>query len=152
MPRRRFPNVAIRCSLAMGGAFNEAQANVSNGTGQAGFAGAGLRGARLPGDARPRERAPHRQLRVHDSRRRPECDSARRRRSRRGARGRRLRDLVRLAYPGFPRWTLSAGIRNLFDRDPPFSNQTQSFQVGYDPTYADPHGRLYWAGVRYALR
>jgi iron complex outermembrane recepter protein len=56
------------------------------------------------------------------------------------------------SYTGFRSWTLSAGIKNLFDRDPPFSNQTQSYQVGYDPTYADPHGRLYWAGVRYAFR
>jgi iron complex outermembrane receptor protein len=55
-------------------------------------------------------------------------------------------------YAGFRNWTLSAGIKNLFDHDPPFSNQSQNFQVGYDPTYADPHGRLYWAGVRYAFR
>ena len=59
---------------------------------------------------------------------------------------------VGLAYAGFRNWTLSGGIKNLLDRDPPFSNQTQSFQVGYDPTYADPHGRVYWLGVRYAFR
>jgi len=59
---------------------------------------------------------------------------------------------LRVAYAGFPGWTLAAGIRNLFDRDPPFSVQTQSAQVGYDPSYADPHGRLYWAGVRFAFR
>jgi iron complex outermembrane recepter protein len=57
-----------------------------------------------------------------------------------------------LVYAGFRNWTLSAGIKNLFDRDPPFSNQAQSYQIGYDPTYADPHGRLYWIGVRYAFR
>ncbi len=56
------------------------------------------------------------------------------------------------AYAGFKNWTLSAGIKNVFDRDPPFSNQTQNFQVGYDPTYGDPHGRLYWAGIRCAFR
>ena len=57
------------------------------------------------------------------------------------------------AYAGFRNWTLSAGIKNLFDRDPPFSNQNQNlFQVGYDPTYTDPHGRLYWVGARYAFR
>jgi iron complex outermembrane receptor protein len=59
---------------------------------------------------------------------------------------------VGVIYAGWSDWTLSAGIKNLFDRDPPFSNQTQNFQVGYDPSYADPHGRLYWAGVRYAFR
>jgi iron complex outermembrane receptor protein len=55
-------------------------------------------------------------------------------------------------YTGFHGWTLSAGIKNLFDRDPPLSVQTQSVQVGYDPSYADPRGRLYWAGVRYTFR
>jgi iron complex outermembrane receptor protein len=55
-------------------------------------------------------------------------------------------------YAGFRNWTLSGGIKNLFDRNPPFSNQTQNYQVGYDPTYADPHGRLFWAGIRYAFR
>jgi iron complex outermembrane recepter protein len=55
-------------------------------------------------------------------------------------------------YAGFRNWTLSGGIKNLFDRNPPFSNQTQNYQVGYDPSYADPHGRLYWVGVEYAFR
>ncbi len=55
-------------------------------------------------------------------------------------------------YLGFRNWSVTAGIKNLFDRDPPFSNQNQSVQVGYDPSYADPHGRLYWAGVQYAFR
>ena len=59
---------------------------------------------------------------------------------------------VGVIYARWSNWMLSAGIKNLFDRDPPFSNQTQNFQVGYDPSYADPHGRLYWAGVRYAFR
>lgn len=57
-----------------------------------------------------------------------------------------------VTHIGFRHWTLSAGIKNLFDRDPPFSNQNQSVQVGYDPSYADPHGRLYWVGARYAFR
>ena len=55
-------------------------------------------------------------------------------------------------YRGFPGWTLSAGVDNLFDRDPPFSVQTQNVQVGYDPSYADPRGRTFWAGVRYGFR
>jgi iron complex outermembrane receptor protein len=58
---------------------------------------------------------------------------------------------IGVVYKGFRRWTLSAGIKNLFDRDPPFSIQTQSSQFGYDPSYADPHGRLFWAGVKYVF-
>ena len=59
---------------------------------------------------------------------------------------------IGIAYRGFSNWTLSAGIKNLADRDPPFSVQTQSSQFGYDPSYADPHGRLFWAGLKYVFR
>jgi iron complex outermembrane receptor protein len=56
------------------------------------------------------------------------------------------------AYAGYRDWTASAGIKNLLDRDPPFSNQNQNVQIGYDPSYADPRGRLYWVGLRYTFR
>jgi iron complex outermembrane receptor protein len=72
------------------------------------------------------------------------------------ARQRRIGDYdiwnIGVAYRGLRNWTLSAGVKNLFDRDPPFSVQAQSSQVGYDPSYADPHGRLFWAAVKYAFR
>ncbi|MGO4468650.1 TonB-dependent receptor domain-containing protein [Pseudoduganella sp. RAF53_2] len=43
--------------------------------------------------------------------------------------------------------TLTAGIKNLFDRDPPFTNQGSTFQQGYDPRFTDPGGRaLYLRG------
>ena len=45
---------------------------------------------------------------------------------------------------------LVAGVRNLFDRDPPSSNQTTTFAVGYDPRYADPTGRSFYARGTYA--
>jgi iron complex outermembrane recepter protein len=54
-------------------------------------------------------------------------------------------------YSGFKDLELRAGIRNLFDRDPPYSNaggQT-SFQGGYDAGYGDPRGRTYYAGLNY---
>ncbi len=72
-----------------------------------------------------------------------------------GGRQRRIGDYdiwnIGVLYKGFRNWTLSAGIKNVFDRDPPFSIQSQSSQFGYDPSYADPHGRLFWAGVKYVL-
>lgn len=37
--------------------------------------------------------------------------------------------------------TLGAGVRNLFDTDPRFSNQGSTFQSGYDPRFSDPTGR-----------
>jgi iron complex outermembrane receptor protein len=45
----------------------------------------------------------------------------------------------------------SLGVRNLFDTPPPVSNQGQTLQVGIDPTYADPRGRMYYLALRYVL-
>jgi iron complex outermembrane receptor protein len=40
---------------------------------------------------------------------------------------------------------LRAGIKNLFDRDPPLSLRNSSgHQVGFDPRYADPMGRTFY--------
>ena len=50
----------------------------------------------------------------------------------------------------FGSWTapkgfgVTVGVRNLFDRAPPLSYQTQTFQAGYDPRYTDPTGRTYY--------
>ena len=54
-------------------------------------------------------------------------------------------------YTGFKDLTLILGVRNLFDRDPPYTNaggQTV-FQSGYDPLYADPRGRFLYARATY---
>lgn len=49
-------------------------------------------------------------------------------------------------------WTVRAGVRNLFDTAPPFSNQAWYFISGYDPSYTDPRGRSFYASVRYAFK
>ena len=57
-------------------------------------------------------------------------------------------------YSGFKSWRFTLGAKNLFDRDPPYSNaggQT-SFQSGYDNQYADPRGRFIYGRVTYALQ
>jgi iron complex outermembrane receptor protein len=46
---------------------------------------------------------------------------------------------------------LTFGVRNLLDRDPPFSNQGTTFQQGYDPRYADAAGRTFYARANYAF-
>ena len=51
-------------------------------------------------------------------------------------------------FTGFKRIGVTLGVRNLFDRAPPTSNQGQTFQVGYDPSYGDPRGRMYYGTVR----
>jgi iron complex outermembrane receptor protein len=53
-------------------------------------------------------------------------------------------------------WTrqlrLRAGIKNLFDTEPPRSNQVYSFLAGYDPNYTDPRGRSAYVSANYAFR
>ena len=56
---------------------------------------------------------------------------------------------------GYLSWThktgfgVTAGVRNMFDRDPPLSYQTQTFQAGYDPRYADAIGRTFYVRGTY---
>ena len=47
--------------------------------------------------------------------------------------------------------SLLVGIRNAFDRSPPFSNQGATFQVGYDPRFTDPTGRTYYVRGTYSF-
>ncbi|MBB3223547.1 TonB-dependent receptor [Pseudoduganella umbonata] len=50
-------------------------------------------------------------------------------------------------YTGFRNVSLTAGIKNVADKEPHFSNQGTLFQKGYDPRYTDPVGRaLYLRG------
>lgn len=47
---------------------------------------------------------------------------------------------------------LRAGILNVADTAPPFSNQAYYFLAGYDPTYTDPRGRSFFASVNYTFK
>jgi iron complex outermembrane receptor protein len=55
-------------------------------------------------------------------------------------------------WAGFKGLQLTLGIKNLFDRDPPASNQGQTFQVGYDPRYGDPMGRTFFGRISYLFK
>lgn len=46
-----------------------------------------------------------------------------------------------VTWTGIKNLSLTAGINNLFDRDPPLSGQVNTFQRGYDPRFTDPLGR-----------
>jgi iron complex outermembrane receptor protein len=46
-----------------------------------------------------------------------------------------------LAWSVTKKISITYGIRNLFDKAPPLSNQVYTFQAGYDPRYTDPIGR-----------
>lgn len=59
---------------------------------------------------------------------------------------------INAAYTAFKKLTLTLGVKNLLDTDPPFTRQQQSFQIGYDPALTDPTGRFFYAGVRYRFK
>ena len=48
--------------------------------------------------------------------------------------------------------TLRAGVKNLADTSPPFSQQAWFFLSGYDPSYTDPRGRYAYVSVQYRFR
>jgi iron complex outermembrane receptor protein len=47
-------------------------------------------------------------------------------------------------YTGIKHVSITAGIKNLFNTDPPFTNQGTTFQQGYDPRFTNPVGRAYY--------
>lgn len=55
-------------------------------------------------------------------------------------------------YTGFRNTTLRLGIRNIFNRDPPVSNQGTTANIGYDVSYADVRGRTFYGSVRYTFK
>ena len=58
------------------------------------------------------------------------------------------------AYTGFKNLKLTLGVKNLTDRDPPYTNAggQNYFQAGYDPGYADPRGRFYYGSITYTFK
>ncbi|RYE98143.1 MAG: TonB-dependent receptor, partial [Oxalobacteraceae bacterium] len=48
-------------------------------------------------------------------------------------------------------YAVTVGVRNLADRAPPLSYQTQTFQSGYDPRYTDVLGRTYYVRATYSF-
>lgn len=59
---------------------------------------------------------------------------------------------VQVAYNGFRHLRLAAGVKNLFDRDPPYTNLTSNFLGGYDVSYADPNGRFVYVNATYSWK
>ncbi|HSU42643.1 MAG TPA: hypothetical protein VLN42_00360, partial [Casimicrobiaceae bacterium] len=53
---------------------------------------------------------------------------------------------------GFRNWKLTLGVKNLFDRNPPKSNQQSTFILGFDPTYYDPRARFVYGSVTYRFK
>ncbi len=60
---------------------------------------------------------------------------------------------VSASYTGFKDWSFLLGVKNIADRNPPFTNQTATVgaPAGYDPTYTDPRGRTFWGRIKYSF-
>lgn len=56
-----------------------------------------------------------------------------------------------LSYTMKKGFGITAGVRNLADRAPPLSYQTETFQAGYDPRYADVTGRTVYVRASYSF-
>lgn len=56
------------------------------------------------------------------------------------------------AYAVSKQFKLRAGIQNLFNTSPPYSNQAYYFLSGYDPTYTDPRGRRFYVTASYSFK
>ncbi|MDR7332017.1 TonB-dependent receptor [Roseateles asaccharophilus] len=48
--------------------------------------------------------------------------------------------------------TLRAGVQNVLNETPPFSQQAWFFLSGYDPSYTDPRGRYGYVSAKYTFR
>jgi iron complex outermembrane receptor protein len=57
---------------------------------------------------------------------------------------------LQVRYAGIRELSIAAGITNVTDRAPPFTNQPQTPQVGYDPGYADPRMRAFYLKLTYS--
>jgi len=60
---------------------------------------------------------------------------------------------VQAAFSPMQRVRVALGVRNVADRDPPYTNAggQNYFQSGYDPAYVDPRGRFYYGSLTYSF-
>ena len=59
---------------------------------------------------------------------------------------------TQVTYSGFKHTKLTVGVKNLTDRDPPYTNLTSNFLGGYDISYGDPRGRFVYVTATYAFK
>jgi iron complex outermembrane recepter protein len=59
---------------------------------------------------------------------------------------------AQVTWKGFRNLSLTLGAKNVLDTNPPKSNQQNSFQVGFDPSYYDPRGRVVYVSATYKFK
>ena len=56
------------------------------------------------------------------------------------------------SWKGIRNLDLTLGVKNLLDTNPPATNQQNSFQSGFDPSYYDPRARVIYLSATYRFR
>jgi len=59
---------------------------------------------------------------------------------------------LQTSWKGIKNVTLTLGAKNLLDTNPPKTNQQNSFQLGFDPSYYDPRGRVLYLTATYKFK
>ena len=59
---------------------------------------------------------------------------------------------IQTMWSGLKNFVFTVGVKNLMDRNPPATNQQNTFQVGYDPSYYDARARVLYGQIRYVFR
>lgn len=59
---------------------------------------------------------------------------------------------TQVTYTGFRATRLTLGVKNLTDRNPPYTNLTSNFLGGYDIGYGDPRGRFVYVTAAYSFK
>jgi iron complex outermembrane receptor protein len=59
---------------------------------------------------------------------------------------------VQGVWRGLKHFTFTLGAKNVLDSNPPASNQQNTFQLGYDPSYYDARARFVYGQVRYEFK
>jgi iron complex outermembrane receptor protein len=54
-------------------------------------------------------------------------------------------------YTGFKNTTLTLGVKNVLDTNPPVSNSYLTFVNGFDPSYWDPRQRFIYGSIKYVF-
>jgi len=56
------------------------------------------------------------------------------------------------SWSGLKNFVFTLGVKNVFDTNPPATNQQNTFQVGYDPSYYDARARFVYGQVKFIWR
>jgi iron complex outermembrane receptor protein len=59
---------------------------------------------------------------------------------------------LQVTWKGIRNLSLTLGAKNLLDTNPPSTNQQNSFQAGFDPSYYDPRARVVYATATYSFK